>query len=444
MLGSTVLDYFCGLLISYARSHPDIPNARTRRLAKSGVAISVIGNLVILGIFKYFNFAVDIFQNLFASLGWNTPSNVIQIVLPLGISFYTFQSMSYTIDVYRGRVEPTRNFLNFSCFVTMFPQLVAGPIIRYRDIENQIVNRDITVRKFSSGVQRFIIGLAKKVLVANTVAVIVDRIFAFSPNELTRELAWLGISFYSLQIYFDFSGYSDMAIGLGRMLGFDFLENFNYPYIAQSIRDFWRRWHISLSNWFKDYLYIPLGGNRISQRKTYINLAVVFFLVGLWHGAAWRFVVWGAYHGVFLIIERGPFGKFLRNLLRPLRHLYTLLAVMIGWVFFRADSLEHAFYFLKCMMGFAGSSGRGSFDIHYYLNNEVVLIILIGILGSTPIVPVGKKIYAHIFRERQAGAIGIINLGLSLTALLSFMAIFMYSIMSLANQTYNPFIYFRF
>jgi alginate O-acetyltransferase complex protein AlgI len=445
MLASTVLDYLCGLLINYSRTKPNIQEVYSRRLAKTGVALSIIGNLTILGIFKYFNFAVDTFQGIYVNIFGAQPSaHFIEILLPIGISFYTFQSMSYTIDVYRGYVKPTRNIINFSCFVTMFPQLVAGPIIRYKDIEAQITERSITISKFSAGVQRFIVGFGKKVLIANTVAVIVDKIFAISPSNLTVGQAWLGTLFYSLQIYFDFSGYSDMAIGLGKMLGFDFLENFNYPYIAKSIREFWRRWHISLSNWFKDYLYIPLGGSRMSQKRTYLNLVIVFFLVGLWHGAAWNFVIWGLFHGIFLIIERGSFGKILDRLWAPIRHIYTLFVVMIGWVFFRADNLGYALSFLKRMIGLTGNPTSSAFEASYYINYEVILAAAIGIIGAAPVVLLGKKVYISIAEKLHAGVPRAVNFGPPLAALLFLISVFMLSAMSLASGTYNPFIYFRF
>jgi alginate O-acetyltransferase complex protein AlgI len=443
MAGSILLDFLCGRLIHFARGRPFTQNT-SRRLAKGAVALSVLGNLAILCLFKYFNFAVDSFQALTTTLGRPVSLEAVQLVLPMGISFYTFQSMSYTLDVYRGNVQPTRNLLNFSCFVSMFPQLVAGPIIRYRDIENQLVSRNLTLSKFSTGTQRFIIGLGKKVLVADTVAVIADKIFVIPSGELTLGLAWLGACLYAIQIYFDFSGYSDMAIGLGKLLGFDFLENFNYPYVAQSIREFWRRWHISLSNWFKDYLYIPLGGNKLGQGRTALNLIVVFLLVGLWHGAAWNFVVWGLYHGIFLSLERGPAGKLLKNLWRPFRHLYTLLVVLVGWVLFRADNLPYALSFIKCMFGLGGKLGWGTFDLYYHLNREVVIASIIGVAGATPVVSMSKGIFERIMGPRSVSFAQRFSFGLSSAGLALFIGLFAISVMAVATKTYNPFIYFRF
>lgn len=445
MLISAILDYFCGLIIDYARSDKRISKLGSRRLARFGLIMSIVGNLVILGIFKYLNFGVDLFQNLYMHLfAVKGPVfHMAQIVLPLGISFYTFQTMSYTIDVYRREVKANKNFIDYSCFVTMFPQLVAGPIVRYKDVAEQLLSRTITVKSFSSGVERFIIGLGKKVLIANVMAIVVDKIFAIPQDELAINIAWLGVISYTLQIYFDFSGYSDMAIGLGRMFGFEFLENFNYPYIAKSLRDFWRRWHISLSTWFRDYLYIPLGGNRFGQARTYFNLIFVFFLVGLWHGAAGRFIFWGIYHGAFLILERGPFGKIIDALSSPLRHIYTLCVVIIGWVFFRADSLAHAFSYLKIMFGLSANEWYVSFD-PLYVNNETFLILFIGIIGCTPIGRLLKEFYFKWIEGADMRLSSPVKITTSLASLVYLVGIFVFSIMFLASGTYNPFIYFRF
>ncbi|MBI2432504.1 MAG: MBOAT family protein, partial [Candidatus Hydrogenedentes bacterium] len=313
IFASILINYTAGLLL--ARTLP--PQAArtvpgTGRAAKAVLIAAVALNLGMLAFFKYFHFIVEN-MNLVLRLVWPTaqwhPS--FTVALPLGISFFTFQAFSYTIDVYRRDTPATANLINFAAYITMFPQLVAGPIVRYVDVARELIHRQITLPACSYGVRRFIFGLGKKMLVANEMGYIADQVFDIPANELTPSMAWLGIVAYTLQIYFDFSGYSDMAIGMGRMLGFNFLENFTHPYAADSIRDFWRRWHISLSTWFRDYLYIPLGGNKASRWKTYRNLLLVFFLCGLWHGASWSFVIWGLYHGVFLVLERGPMGRFL-------------------------------------------------------------------------------------------------------------------------------------
>ena len=371
---------------------------------------------------------------------WDRPA--LNIILPVGISFYTFQSMSYTIDVYRGEVKATRNFLDFACYVTMFPQLVAGPIVRYRDVALQLIDRVVTVPGFASGVRRFVIGLAKKILIANIVARAADDIFAILPADLTPALAWLGIICYTLQIYFDFSGYSDMAIGLGRMFGFDFLENFNYPYISQSIQEFWRRWHISLSTWFRDYLYIPLGGSRKGNARTYFNLVTVFFLCGLWHGAAWNFVVWGLFHGLFLVLERMGLASFLKRIPMPLRHLYALSVAVVGWVFFRAESLSQAVSFLGSMF-FIHSGDPLRQPLGMYVHPELILAIAAGFIGSAPILPRAvKKIRQKVVENESSRPwLG----GLFCTATVSGIIVLMIFVgMRLASGSHNPFIYFRF
>ena len=296
------------------------------------LTIAVAANLGMLVYFKYLNFLLVTLGRVGLGLSWE------HVVLPLGISFFIFQAMSYTIDVYRGDVPPARDPVAFACYITMFPQLVAGPIVRYLDVANQLRCRTISAEKMASGIRRFIIGLAKKVLVANQMAILADQSFALSSTEISFGAAWMGTLAYTLQIYFDFSGYSDMAIGLGRMFGFEFLENFNYPYIARSVQDFWRRWHISLSTWFRDYLYIPLGGNRGSVAGTCFNLLAVFALCGFWHGASVNFLLWGLFHGVFLMLERICRGHFRAP--RLLGHVYTLVVVMFGWVLFRAETWD--------------------------------------------------------------------------------------------------------
>jgi len=413
-----------------------------RKRAKTALAFAVAFNLGLLGVFKYANFLVDNINPLLASIGLGT-MELSPIHLPIGISFFTFQALSYVVDVYRQETGAVRNPLDLALYISLFPQLIAGPIVRYRDVARQIVERLISVEKFSSGVQRFILGLGKKVLIANTLAAVADRIFAVPAQNLTPVLAWTGVLSYSLQIYFDFSGYSDMAIGLGRMFGFEFRENFNYPYISQSIREFWRRWHISLSTWFRDYLYIPLGGNRKSPSRTYANLVVVFFLTGLWHGASWNFVLWGFYHGLFLVVERVGFEKALRRAWAPLRFLYALVVVNIGWVFFRAENIGYAFSMLKTMAGFP--EGRANFiDIYLYMDKEFFIALFAGLIFSAPVLPYARDLYGRVLERCGTSASAVLEAGGKTLAFASLVAVFLLSSMLLASGTYNPFIYFRF
>ncbi|MGW8193171.1 MAG: MBOAT family O-acyltransferase, partial [Desulforhopalus sp.] len=387
VLASTLIDYCCGLLIggtfTLGRIEQLRENAPHTSWQRLGLIISLCSNLAFLGFFKYFNFGIDSLNTVLPP-AWQF-HDVVRITLPLGISFYTFQSMSYTIDVYCGRVKATSNLIDFACFVALFPQLVAGPIVRYRDVAHQLVHRTISRPLFASGVSRFTVGLAKKVLLANTVAQASDAILALPADQLTTQLAWIVTVCYSLQIYLDFSGYSDMAIGLGRMFGFQFLENFNYPYIARSIQDFWRRWHISLSSWFRDYLYIPLGGSHGSAGRTYLNLITVFFLCGLWHGANWAFVAWGLYHGAFLILERSRFGSFLKRLPRLLQHLYAVAVIMVGWVLFATESFAHSLVIIQSLLGFAPSDA--ALFVDEFFAADIRSAIIIGIVVSTPLWP---------------------------------------------------------
>ncbi len=436
MLSSTTIDYGAGLLLGRTK------RTGWRRLLLS---VSILANLSILAFFKYAHFGLENFQRVAGALGVDSASSeaTLSIALPLGISFYTFQSMSYTIDIYRGQVQPTRNYFDFACYVTMFPQLVAGPIVRYRSVASQLARRSLSLDLFSSGCIRFITGLGKKVLLSNLVAVPADQVFDVPQDQLTMSLAWLGVVSYTLQIYFDFSGYSDMAIGLGRMLGFRFPENFNYPYAATSIQDFWRRWHISLSSWFRDYLYIPLGGGRVGSARVYLNLAVVFLLCGLWHGASWSFVLWGLYHGLFLIAERLGLSRGLLKLWRPLRHLYVLLTVMGGWVLFRAADLSQAGGIYQALLGL--SDPPKLYPWHPSpLTNEVAVGLVVGALLSWPLL-----FWLRRFRDRglqwlaAAGRLpGPFLFGSVKVAVL--MAVLIYSCAHLASGAYNPFIYFRF
>lgn len=432
MIMYMISNYFFGLWIERRK----LSTETSLLTAKTVLVLGLVFNIGFLLFFKYFNFIItnaNFILEKISDFQFGNP----EIHLPIGISFFTFQAVSYIIDIYRRDVQAQKNLINFSMYKALFPQLIAGPIVRYKDVSNQITDRTVTPSIFSDGIQRFIIGLAKKVLIANTVGSVADAVFALHPSELSFGVAWLGIVCYSIQIYFDFSGYSDMAIGLGKMMGFDFLENFNYPYISKSIREFWRRWHISLSSWFRDYLYIPLGGNRMGPVRNYFNLLFVFFLCGLWHGASWLFVIWGLWHGLFLILERTKVGTFLDNRHPVIQHLYMILIVMIGWVFFRAENLTHALELFKTMFGF------GDLHIRYiweFLNIKNIIAIILGIMFSTPLFEtlttniknnenLNKTFLPVIFKEGYN------------TALL---ALFVLCVIILSSSTYNPFIYFRF
>jgi alginate O-acetyltransferase complex protein AlgI len=445
MLGSIGFNYCMAIAVDRAQGTP----AARRRLA---AAVAV--NLVVLGVFKYANFFADNVNTLLLALSAQ-PIVVPRVLLPIGISFYTFHAISYVVDVYRRDATAQKKPVHAALYLLLFPQLIAGPIIRYRDLADQLARRIVTADDFAEGVRRFIIGLSKKVLIANVVAGPADRIFGMPLAELSPAHAWLGVVCYTVQIYFDFSGYSDMAIGLGRMFGFRFPENFRWPYVATSVQSFWRRWHISLSTWFRDYLYIPLGGNRVSTTRRYVNLVVVFFLCGLWHGASWNFVIWGLWHGTFLVVERIASHRGDRE--RPTEtgaamspraavrtgvpawpiwpHIYTLAVVMIGWVFFRADTLPDAIAFLKAMGG-ATLAAPTPYTVWWYLTPEVWLALAAGAIGSAPWVPaLGGWMAAR--RPDVAS-------GLSLMSSVTLLALLVLSIMSVAARTYNPFIYFRF
>jgi len=432
MLASIFFNYLFALYID-----------KNRNTAKIVLALAVTANLGILVFFKYANFIVNTVNSVLKGWFEVEPIHLTSIALPIGISFFTFQALSYVIDVYRQEVPSRKNLSEVALYIVLFPQLIAGPIIRYKDVAKQILIRDETLEKFSSGVKRFIVGLAKKVLIANTLGAVADKIFSIPALQLTTGLSWFGALAYTLQIYFDFSGYSDMAIGLGRMFGFEFLENFNYPYVSKSIREFWKRWHISLSTWFRDYLYIPLGGNRQRRPRVYFNLLAVFFLCGLWHGASWNFAVWGLFHGAFLIFERLKIGAFLKTIGATLRHVYTLLMIVTGWVIFRSDTLSYAMEYLKAMFGFAKGSGV-EHSISMYATANVAVAFTIGAVGCLPVVPLFEKAkvrYAALSgRSLTSGASAAI---FAVEFLFLVSALFA-SLASLARHTYNPFIYYRF
>ena len=416
--GSIAFNYVAALLVDRWRDRP------AGRWVLGG---AVAANLLSLGVFKYAGFFAVNVNALLAATGV-APFAVPEILLPIGISFFTFHSISYIVDVYRRDAAAQKGPVKAALYLLLFPQLIAGPIIRYREIADQLSSRVHSTSDVAIGVRRFIVGLAKKMLIANIVAVPADRIFAMPPAELTAAHAWLAVTCYTLQIYFDFSGYSDMAIGLGRMFGFRFPENFRYPYIASSMQDFWRRWHMTLSAWFRDYLYVPLGGNRVGTRRLYANLLTVFFLCGLWHGASWTFVVWGLLHGGFLIAERVGLGAVLTRVPTPVRHVYVLAVVMLTWVFFRADSFGHALAMLGAMAGLAPAAPT-AFTAGWYVTPELLLALAAGIIGSTPIVPAVARL-----RLTPLPAMAHAALLVLLAA----------SVMLIAARTYNPFIYFRF
>ncbi len=405
------------------------------------IAATVL-DLGMLGVFKYADFAIS---SLNSALRLDLPG--AGLALPVGISFYTFQILSYVIDVYRGIVPVQKSIVSFGAYVTMFPQLIAGPIVRYSDIAAQLEERKLSITNMAAGVRRFCVGLAKKVLIANLVAEQADAIFALQPASLTWTAAWLGALAYAVQIYFDFSGYSDMAIGLGKMLGFEFNENFNYPYISRSIREFWRRWHISLSSWFRDYLYIPLGGNRKGKMRTYLNLVIVFALCGLWHGASWTFVIWGLYHGLFLVIERLSIVQKVRNVMYRsagvretapwfswLGVLYALLVVLIGWVFFRAETLAGAFGYIGAMF-----SGGGINTAGMLITKKAGIALVAGLIFSAPILPAIKNIKLESPRLNA-----FVQGAMEFVGTLGSLALLALCMVMLAGSTYNPFIYFRF
>ncbi|MFO1304204.1 MAG: MBOAT family protein [Burkholderiales bacterium] len=397
---------------------------------KRWLALAIVGNLATLAIFKYSNFAVAN-VNALAPILAITPIALAAIPLPLGISFFTFHAISYVVDVYKGNANAERNLPRFALYILLFPQLIAGPIIRWRDIASQLPEREQRLADFAYGVRRFVLGLGKKVLIANPLGAVADRIFALPSADLTTPLAWLGLACYTLQIYFDFSGYSDMAIGLMRMFGFRILENFNYPYIARSIREFWRRWHISLSNWFRDYLYIPLGGNQRGERRAYANLVIVFLLCGLWHGASWPFVLWGAWHGAFLVIERAGLDRVLSRI-GPLSHAYALLAAMGGWVLFRCETLTQATAYYAALLGQAQGDALRH-PLGEFLDPFVAFTLVVAIVFATPLARrIGR------WRDRHANA-AVMGLDVAWLA-----AVFVLASAFLAAGTYNPFIYFRF
>ena len=418
MLLSILFNYFSGLDIAW--------NLQDKRAAKRSLVFNLIINLAVLGFFKYEGFVLDTLNGILpVHISYHA------LPLPIGISFYTFQILSYIIDVYRGNVKVQTNLPNFALYVTMFPQLIAGPIVQYADVDEQLASREVSRTKFGEGSMYFIRGLAKKVLLANTSGMIFTEVSGLAKGNIAVMTAWLGAFAYMFQIYFDFSGYSDMAIGLGKMFGFEFNMNFNYPYVSKSITEFWRRWHISLSSWFRDYVYIPLGGNRVSKIKHIRNLLIVWFLTGLWHGAAWNFVAWGLYYGVILIIEKYLLSPVLDRLPDVVRHIYSIVLVVIGWVLFFSSSFGQAADYIRVMFG-AGAHGFADRESMYLLTSNLILWLIL-IFGSTPLVHFR---YEHMLRSKKWNTT-IINS-------VVYAALFIVCIAYLVTETYNPFLYFRF
>ncbi len=416
MLISAAIDYFAGRLI-----HKFDKKQKIRLIF---LLVSVIMNISILGIFKYRVFIID---NINAVFGLSL--EVSELPPPIGISFYTFQSMSYTIDLYLRKIKVQKNIFNFLSYVTLFPQIVAGPIVRYEDVANEIDDRVVNTTKIAEGIGIFVKGLGKKVLLANNIGTLWYQVSEMNYGEISVLTAWLGILAFTFQLYFDFSGYSDMAVGLGKMLGFDFPQNFNYPYIAKSISEFWRRWHITMGAWFRSYVYIPLGGNRGRLSRTISNLAIVWLLTGIWHGASWNFILWGCYFGFFIIIERLFLGKYLQKIPAFFSTMYTFVLVVIGWVFFQIDGLAPAFDYLKAMFG--GNGVLIDATSTYLFSTNIIILVISAIL-STEIV---KKV--HIKLSQKFTAIEyLIPVGQLIVMILS--------TAYLVNATYNPFLYFRF
>lgn len=418
MLFVVLINYGVGILLDRVQQN------QRKKLLALGIGIDLLPLLY----YKYGAF-------LSANLGLDLQTS---IHLPIGISFFTFQALSYLVDTYKKTTAAQKNIIDLGLYIALFPQLIAGPIVRYHDISKQLHARNVSWLNFNYGVERFIKGLAKKVLLANPLGLMADIAFNTPETELSALGAWIGAVCYTLQIFYDFSGYSDMAIGLGRMFGFTFLENFNAPYISKSIQEFWRRWHISLSNWFRDYLYIPLGGNRRSSKRTIFNLFTVFFLCGLWHGASWNFVVWGLFHGTFLAMERGPWGQLLKNQVSVIRHAYVLLVVIVGWVFFRAETLTDALQYLANMAG-----SHGGVAIHFSMVYKLDVLFLITFAAAVICL---FPLYGNRDVDEQSllESITVRETGAAIIKLIWLVVLLVLSISALATDTYNPFIYFRF
>lgn len=414
------------ILINYIGALQIVKNSSDTEKRKFIFITLLLIDISILFFFKYYGFIISSIGSLFG-----IDLVIRDIPLPLGISFYTFQQISYIIDVYTKKTKVQKNLINFAAYITMFPQLIAGPIVKYNDIESQLKNRNENLTQFSSGVHRFIIGLGKKVLLANSIGALWSEIKVIPLNEISILTSWIGIIAFALQIYFDFSGYSDMAIGLAKMFGFEFLENFNYPYISKSVTEFWRRWHISVGTWFREYLYIPLGGNKKGNLIQIRNLFVVWFTTGLWHGASFNFIAWGIYFGVILFIEKIIFKNILNKLPSFLCHIYTLILVLIGWVIFDMNTLSSAMEYISIMFGLSNNLVVDKLSLFILSNN--IVILLIGIICSTTLLPnVFKKLRSSL---KKSNIFIIISM---------YLIIFILSISYLVGESFNPFLYFRF
>ena len=420
MLLSILMNYYCGLDIDGKRNSP--------QLARRSLIFAVAANVLVLGFFKYYGL---IMETVNGTLPVDIPYRVLP--LPIGISFYTFQALSYIVDVYRGEARAQKKFTWFASYICMFPQLIAGPIIRYVDIEEQLRQRSFGIVKFGRGAMFFIRGLAKKVVIANSIGTVYEQVMQLPVGTVSVLTAWVGCLAYAFQIYFDFSGYSDMAVGLGKMFGFEFRRNFHYPYVSKSITEFWRRWHISLSTWFREYVYIPLGGNRCSGQRNMVNLILVWALTGLWHGAEWNFLFWGLYYGVLLILEKHVWGALMDRLPGVIQHIYTFVLVMVGWVFFFSPDLGSALDHIGMMFGM-GASALADRQAVFLLTTHWLLFLLC-ILGSSSL---GWKILCAFMESYKKGRTQRIM------SCVIYMGIFLVSVAFLVTETFNPFLYFRF
>ena len=450
MLASALVDFICGGIIEWEFQKAGLPLERRPKfrrtaLQRAALLCSLFFNLGALGFFKYFYFTVDNYNAICSLFGldllaWHT---TLQITLPLGISFYTFQTLSYTLDIYRGHVVGTRRLIDFSCFVTMFPQLIAGPIVRYNEVQKELRERRITLASFAEGAALFIVGLGKKVLFANILAEPTDRIYAIPHDQIPMGLAWIGAVFFTLQLFFDFAGYSDMARGMGRMFGFNFPVNFNYPYISRTVAEAWTRWHITLSYWLRDYLFLPLGGYRRGRLRSYMNLMIVFALCGLWHGASWNFVLFASLHGACIVFERiikAQRRAFFKSYWAC--PFYGYLVLLISLVLFRTDTLADAGRYFRAMAGLAPAvSPEHTFGC--FVNAEVAFAFFAALLGCAPFIPWLNGLWSRLVAAKPAHATGLEALR-STTRVLLLAAVFLLSVMKLASGTYNPFIYFRF
>lgn len=419
MLASTIINYLSGIAIEKAQS---------LFYKKIMLGIGIIATLSLLLYFKYANFIIDNYNFASKALGVN-PIFWNKVILPLGISFYTFHGISYMIDVYRKHTEAQKNPLTLALYISFFPQLIAGPIVRYKDLEGQLAERTIDLDLFVSGIKRFIIGLSKKILLANIIGRVPNMVFNMPESEWNAYWSWLSIIAATVQVYLDFSGYSDMAIGLARMFGFQFKENFIYPFIAKSMKEFWTRWHISLSSWFKDYVYIPLGGSKKGTVRTYINLSIIFLLTGFWHGASWSYILFGGFHGLLIIVERLGLDKLLNLFHRSIRNIYVFFITAFSIIFFSIDNLHQIKVFYKSLFHFTQPNIFNS--INLYLTNEWYIMLIIGLIISVPSI---EFIFEKIKNKKIRSIIEVTGI----------IALFILSISELTNSTYNPFIYFRF